>query len=252
MSKRVRASWWVVVAASLLMAPLAFSQNTVLTLDSPGDNGSMGGIYVGPYGALQGPAQNQGTQVQIICDDFQHNVNMGDYWTVNATSVSSITDSTQGLVWSNQKAGGSYLGLGNIGVQQGYDAMAFLASELMGTKDKTTAGYLAYAIWAVFDAQGVYKWLVTENHDPSIWKTIQGYAVNALQGNYTAGEFAGWEVLTPSCGNSGNCSNQLPQEMFEYVPEGGTALMYLLLAGFACFGTMYFKSRRRHAPSEMV
>jgi hypothetical protein len=34
------------------------------------------------------------------------------------------------------------------------------------------------------------------------------------------------------------------------VPEGGTALIYLLLAGPSCFGVMFFNSRSRLGRSE--
>lgn len=246
MSKRIRASWWVGVAALLLLSPLASSQ-TYLTLQDGGNNGVVGGIYVGPYDATlsTGPGA-PGTNVQIICDDFEHEVSPGQSWYANVTSVSSITNSTTGLVWSGHTAGGSALGVGSFGLQQGYDAMAFLATQLMGTTDKTMAGYLAYAIWAVFDAGAVHTWL--NNHGAgSIWATVQSLAVGALNGTYSAGQFTGWEILTPIGGG-----NSPPQEFFMYVPEGGTALMYLLLAGFACFGTMFFKSRRRSAASEIV
>jgi hypothetical protein len=37
----------------------------------------------------------------------------------------------------------------------------------------------------------------------------------------------------------------LPQEMWIVTPEGGAAMMYLLLAGATCFGAMLFSSRNR-------
>lgn len=244
MSEKVRASWWVGIAVLLFLSPLAFSQQPVyLTLENTGNNGSVGDIDIGPYGALQGNAPNKGTSVQIICDDFQHNVTVGESWAVNITSVSSLTNGTTGLVWSGKDAGiGIFGNQVGISMLQGYYAMADLATQLMGASG-SNAGYLAYAIWAVFDASAVKSWLY--GHGAGyMWAQVQSDAWQALQGKYSSSEFAGWEILTPT-----NITKNGPQEMFELVPEGGTALTYLLLAGFACFGTMYFKSRRRHASS---
>lgn len=248
MSKKVRASWWVGIAALLLLAPMAFSQ-VYLTLDDGGNNGVVGGVYVGPYDATisSGPHQ-PGTTAQIICDDFEHQVTVGESWYANVTSVTSITDSTAGLVWSGNAGKQSGVGLGGQtgDMVEGYTAMAYLASELLHA-NSNQAGYLAYAIWAIFDAGNVESWMY-KNGVGSMWAQVQSMAEGALasvlNGQVKQSQFAGWVLLTPVNEGTG-----APQEFFEYVPEGGTALMYLLLAGFACFGTMYFKSRRRHASS---
>jgi hypothetical protein len=260
LSKKVRASWWVGVAALLLLAPFAFSQDSVdLTLIN-GGNDTMDGIYVGPYNAAQSsngqPAQN----VQIICDDFEHQVSPGESWTATVTSVSSLGSNPQGLTWSNTSAGGSAL-FGNnnnltFSTQQGYYAMAYLASQMLplsgNQANAQQVGYLAYAIWAVFDASAVKSWLGANSN---AWAQVQILAENALDGKdgvFSASEFAGWEILTPNCSTHGSCMQGQPQEFLEFVPEGGTALMYLLLGGLTCFGTMFLKSRRRRAISEVV
>ena len=245
MSKAIRASWWVIIAA-LLLTPMAFSQNPVyLTLNDGGNNGAVGGIYVGPYDATLSSGPNQsGTHTQIICDDFEHEVTTGQSWYANVTSFTSITNSTQGLVWSGATQSGVGLG-GPIGnMVQGYTAMAYLASQLLGA-NSTQAGYLAYAIWSIFDASAVQSWLNTHGAG-NMWAQVQSMAQGAmtavLNNQVKQSDYAGWEILTPV-----NQGPGAPQEFFMFVPEGGTAVMYLLLAGFACFGTMFFKSRRRQA-----
>lgn len=255
LNRKNRASWWVFLIVLLGLAPFAFSQQTVnLTLVDGGSN-TMGGIYVGPYDATQ-----NGQPVQIICDDFQHEVSAGESWSATVTSVSNLTNSTSGLVWSGHSAGGTdlfgsgYIGTTSFSTLQGYDAMAYLASEMLplsGNKaNATEVGYMAYAIWAIFDAGAVQTWL--NNHgEGSIWGQVQSLAEGALKGTYTQSQFAGWEILTPMCSAPNSCPNGPPQEFFEYVPEGGSALMYLLLAGLSCFAAM-FLSRRRRATSEVV
>lgn len=226
---------WAVLTALVCFAPFALGQTVNLTLVDGGPY-TMDGIYVGPYNAIQ---NNQSTQ--IICDDFEHEVSPGQSWSATVTSVSSITNSTTGLRWSGDSAGGALLGGTNFNMLQGYDAMAYLATQMLGNKNGTQVGYLAYAIWAVFDSSGVYNWLKA-NNDLGIWATVQGLAEGALKGTYASGQFAGWEILTPICPGQG-CSNGPPQEFFEFVPEGGSTLMYLLLTGMVCFGTVLFRSR---------
>lgn len=244
--RKIHNSWWVGLIALLCFAPLAFGQTVDLTLDNGGPY-SMDGIYVGPYNAT---VNNQPSQ--IICDDFAHEVTAGESWVAKVTLVSSLNSSdVGGLTWGN--AGNSGIGLGGQtgSVLQGYVAMAYLASEMLplsgNPNNATQVGYLAYAIWAIFDASAVESWL----NNPTVWQKVQALAESALNGavagTYTASQFAGWEILTPIAGSNGP-----PQEFFIYVPEGGSTLVYLLLAGFCCFGTMFFRSRRRGTASDVV
>ncbi len=54
-----------------------------------------------------------------------------------------------------------------------------------------------------------------------------------------------------SCGFGKICVPQPPPpQPTAHVPEGGTALMYLLLAGLCCFGAMVFRSRRQASMPE--
>ena len=53
-------------------------------------------------------------------------------------------------------------------------------------------------------------------------------------------------VLTPILGDQPNGDGR-PQEMWIEVPEGGAALLYLLLAGGVCFGAMFLNRRNRFA-----
>jgi hypothetical protein len=244
LNKKLRASGWFALAAFLCFVPLAIGQNTTTLTLVNGGSYAMDGIYVGPYNATE---NNQ--PVQIICDDFKDEVSPGQSWTARITSLSSLTNSTTGLVWSGATAGGALLGGTTYSLVQGYYAMAYLDSESLGLarnpSNATQIGYLAYAVWSIFDASGVYSWLKAEN-DLGIWTTIQNLAEGALKGTYTASEFAGWQILTPVCPGQG-CANGPPQEFFQYVPEGGSAFMYLVLAAVSCFGAMFLRSRRRHA-----
>jgi hypothetical protein len=257
LSKRITNSWLVGAALLLFLVPFAFSQDSVqLTLEN-GGNYTMDGIYVGPYTASQ---LGQSQSVSIICDDFSHEVTQNETWTASVTSVSTLTNNNLGnLQWGNQAgSGGSLINVSGT-VLQGYTAMVYLAAQMLplssNPANAQTIGYMAYAIWAIFDASGVQSWLQQQG-DSGAWSKIEWYANNALSlavGNkISASQYTGWEILTPTCLAQGNCGSGQPQEFMEYVPEGGTALMYLLLGGVCCFGTMFLKSRRRRAVSEVL
>jgi hypothetical protein len=238
-------SWWLAAVAALLcLAALsALGQNTVdLTVLPEGSDPTMAGLYVGTYNASQ-----NGQPEQILSDDFGSSVKPGDSWIADVTSLSSLTNNTKGLEFSGDIAGGLLLG-GFYSTVQGYDAMAYLDNEILGlesntTKNATQIGYLNYAVWAIFDPSQVYNYLKA-NHDLAIWTQVQSLAEGALKGTYTANEFAGWEIVTV-CGTK-NCKAD-PEEFLEKnmtAPEGGSALVYLLVAGIACLGAMRFRSRR--------
>jgi hypothetical protein len=250
LNRKVRGSWWVGIAAFLLLTPFVFSQTVDLTLDNGGNN-IMNGVYVGPYNATQSVNNQNPQSAQIICDDFSHDVVAGESWRANVTSVSALTTgniASSGLMWSTSYAGGSWLNGVSGSAYYGYVAMAYLASQMLplsgNPANAQQVGYLAYAIWAIFQPSQVQSWLGAGSQAwACVEQLAQGALSGALKGTYTAASFAGWELLTPISGSQ-NMGQGIPQEYFEFVPEGGTALMYLLLAGFACFGTMFLKSRR--------
>jgi len=129
--------------------------------------------------------------------------------------------------------------------------MLYLASQMLplsGNKNNAQlVGYYAYAIWAIFDASAVYNYLKkNDSNFTYTWGQVQKLAESALTGSYSQGQFAGWEILTPVC-NTG-----CPQEDFVFVPEGGSALMYLLLAGVSCMGAFLFRSRSPNARRETL
>jgi hypothetical protein len=234
---------WLTVLALVFAAPSAFGQTANLYLNDPGNN-VMDGIYVGPYNAVV----NNTTPQQIICDDFADETYQHEYWQANVTNVSSSMN-LSGLMWGNSLAGGgSWLGGAQLGATQGYEAMLYLASQLLGTSDPNKAGYLSYAIWAVFNPNAVFNWL-TAHGDTAALTAVKNLVNGALQlaggGKLSFAQFSGWEILTPtSC--SANCGSGLPQEFLMYVPEGGAALGYLLLGVLSCVVAGYYR-RRVHA-----
>jgi len=233
--KNSRGLWWVVIVAVLAFAPCVFAGNVNMKMTNPGNN-VMDGVYVGPYTGTM-----NGATTQIICDDYVHDTFTNESWTGTVETFSNLT----GARWSKSTAGGVLLG-GNFSSLQGYDAMAALATQMLalgsGSQNAKQVGYLAYAIWAIFNPTAVQTYLIGHG-DLAAWKIVQGLAAGALKGVYTQNQFAGWEIVTPtSC--QANCGGGLPQEFLIHVPEGGSTLMFLLFAGGSCFAAMFYRSRR--------
>jgi hypothetical protein len=212
--------WWGVVAVALLcFAPCAFA-NSNLTMTGAGSN-VMGGVYVGPYYATVNGVAN----TLVICDDFADDSVIGHSWNFTANNFSTLGSA----LWGNQT--------------KNYEAAAWLTLQMLSLNgnpnNATQVGYLSYAIWSLFDKSALNGLNSTQLAGVSIW-------LGKVPSNLTPGQFANIVLLTPQgCTNGpGSCPGQ---EFFQVMPEGGSAAMYLLLAGLTCFGAMRF--RRRQTPA---
>jgi hypothetical protein len=244
MRTRIQNSCLVAAAVLLCFVPRLLGQE--LQIDNPPSNNVLDGIYVGSYSASD---LTTGGSLQIVCDDFKDN---SDF---NASSYTTNTFSSLGsTLW------GSYL-LGNGGtltqVTTLYDESAWLTLGML-KQTGTEQGYYSYAIWAIFDASDVAAWL-TRYGDSSACNAVfgagswsggkctagtGGLVGSAASQTFTSGEFSNLLILTPNGCTSGpgSCPEQ---EFFEVVAEGGTAALYLLLAGSACFGAILLRSRQQ-------
>jgi hypothetical protein len=238
----------VLGALAFLCAGLtAFGQNTSVTLTGVNGSTSAGDlcstasgcedVYTGLYYATVGGATNS----PIICDDFNHNVTIGENWSATAinTSALNITNIT-GLEFGG--------GANGQGVAQVYAEVADLVSEIFslnngsgsfGGRTDVTGTDLSEAIW----------YITTPGHITGTGLSANAVALVA----YVEGMFGGdttqqalnylhtlslW-ILTPSPNNG-------PQEMWALnVAEGGAALLYLLLAGLFCSFAIFKRKRER-------
>jgi hypothetical protein len=209
--------WWGVVALALLcFAPCAFA-NSNLTMTGAGNN-VMGGVYVGPYYATVNGAAN----TLVICDDFADDSVIGHSWNFTANNFSTLGSA----LWGNQT--------------KNYEAAAWLTLQMLSLNgnpnNATQVGYLSYAIWSLFDKSALNGLNSAQLAGVNIW-------LGKVPSNLTPGQFANVVLLTPQgCANGpGSCPGQ---EFFQVMPEGGSAAMYLLLAGLTCFGAMRFRRRQ--------
>jgi hypothetical protein len=235
---------------ALYLVPTGWAQTVELQLDNPASNNVMDNEYVGPY-----DAQNltSGGSTQIICDDFynQSSTNPTNY-TVNSFST-----------LGNTLFGSALLGAGfsMSAVTTFYEEAAWLAVGMIG-QNSMQQGYYSYAVWAIFDPFGVAQWL--SQHDGSaacnavFGAGSWGYhgcsagtgglvgSAEKASSTFTLAQFANVRIFTPQ-----NCKNGCQgQEFFQIVAaEGGTTAAYLMLAGLACFGAVFFRSRLQPRPT---
>ena len=213
--------WWSVVALALLcFAPCAFAGSS-LTMTGAGNN-VMGGVYVGPYYATVNDAAN----TAVICDDFADDSYIGHSWNYTANSFSTLGSA----LWGGQT--------------KNYDAAAWLTLQMLSLNgnpnNATQVGYLSYAIWSLFDTNALNGLNSTQLAGVNSW-------LGQVPSNLTPGQFANFLILTPQgcTGGPGSCPGQ---EFLDVpMPEGGSAAMYLILAGLSCFGAMRFRRRRQAA-----
>jgi hypothetical protein len=219
--------WWGVAALALLcFAPSAFANSGTLTLTSAGSN-VMDGVYVGPYYATVNGVGN----TPVICDDFADESYVGSSWGYTANTFSTLGSA----LWGNQTAN--------------YDAAAWLTLQMIALNSNpanaTQVGYLSYAIWSLFDKAALNGLSSTQLAGVNAW-------LSQVPNNLTPSEFADFVILTPQgCTNGpGSCPGQ---EFFMLVPEGGSAILYLLMAGLSCFGAMLFRRRQQaHAVGSTI
>jgi len=182
------------IAGLLLFASAGFAQKYQMELTGVGDGASADGAYVGPY---QGTISENGTQIYagyVICDDFNTNSYLDTPWTATATHAGSLN--------GNEKFKGTYTDPNGDGTlwnpgqvftaQQNYDAVAWLASQLLLASNVTNATAqinYSFAIWNIFDGQ------TTDPNGKGAVANLIGQAFAAVLGGYQANNVS---VFTPT------------------------------------------------------
>lgn len=164
---------------ALVAAPLA--AQTIKVTEPYGVGASSGvashGVYVGPYtGVLSGAGGLDGT-IDVFCDDYLDQINVGDSWGVNLTNLGAdpLTNTRFGAV---SNAGTRYL------------EAAWLASQF-GSAPTTDWGAIHAAIWNIMTPGSPNTSAWSESAQVQFWLTA---AANSYG---TVNPFE-WYVLTPS------------------------------------------------------
>lgn len=206
--------------------------------NSDGDYGA--GLYSGTVNGAATPG--------IICDDFNDEITNGESWQAKAYNASqlSATDPATGKPYLDDTLFGSTIGF------NGYAEMAMLVSALFNGSSTVmgigglTQAELASIIWDI-GTGGTLKGLDVKSL--LVLGLMQVYFnTNSGAAQAYLNSLTNLWILTPDPkGVVGE-----PQEMWTEnlsVPEGGAALLYLLLAGASCFGGMFMQRRRLVAAS---
>ncbi len=140
-------------AGFLIFASAGFAQYT-MDLTGVGNGNSADGVYVSPYqgsiwnGAYSGDGAPTSTPLYsgyVICDDFSDESYVGDVWNASATNASTLNGSELFTTSTS-----------SYSVQQNYDAVAWLANQLLlpaNVKDATAQTNISFAIWDIMDGQ---------------------------------------------------------------------------------------------------
>lgn len=219
----IRILFSVVAVAVLLFAPIALADTASMYLTGPGTNGTMAGVYVGPY-----VAQINGVATPVICDDYVDESFINESWTANVTTLANLS----GTKWG---------GLPNATTL--YEEAAWLTEQLV-TASPSQAGDIQFAIWAIFDPSAING--LTSGDQMAVENLI----MQAQNQSYWAGEFNNILIYTantndPILCNGQACANTPPQEFLVDTPEPGVFALVLIGLSAIAIGIGRKKSVRR-------
>ncbi|HTT22295.1 MAG TPA: hypothetical protein VMG82_25430 [Candidatus Sulfotelmatobacter sp.] len=254
---------FAVIAASMLCLALpALGEDVTINFTGVANTSVQTlGAYAGYYtGTVTANGVTTTESPGFICDDYNNEIFLpSESWQANATSFASLlTPSVLGNTFF-----GNSIGLA------GYAAIAYL-SNLMATTPASGQADISAAIWYIGSlgtgtvsfssldagAQAYVNQLLGNSTSAGLYDGTDGFTSASVFTSAAASELAGsslW-LYTPTGLDINPSSDPMPQEFVGNVPvpEGGAALLYLLLAGFACFGAMFIRARRPNTLTEMA
>jgi hypothetical protein len=237
---------------ALCFASPVLGQTTVSITGAP-STGSFGDGIADPYdGTVVYDGVTLANNGLIVCDDYKDNVVVPETWNATALQASQLPTLTTAQLNADTFFGDT------VGLN-GYAAEASLVAQVLATPNSnpTKQADLSAAIWYITDSgAGGIAW---SSLDPQAQAYVTaaeapfGGSTALTPDSTSASAIAALEADTnlwiftpnPTTGYTQNAGDGEPQEMWVSTPEGGAALLYLLLAGASCFGAMFFNARNR-------
>jgi hypothetical protein len=248
MTKGVRIACLAAIATICLAIP-ALAQISA-TLTGPISGPVYGGHHTSPYYATVGGVANSA----VVSGDFVDDSHFNSTWNATVTSFSSINSShtSWGLAGANKSM---------------YGAVGYLTNLVLSAAPGSTTQVIdTFALWPVFDPTGVEKYLASNPITSAPLSTAAlcsdiygtagctsatamkgGLLHTAENGGYTTSGFLNLTVRPPDatgtiCKAGHGCGAQ--EFIMVSVPEGGSTIAYLLVAGLCSLGAMLLRSRR--------
>jgi PEP-CTERM motif-containing protein len=205
----------LIVILGFVFSISAFADSVQLT--SVGDN-NQGGVFTVPYFL----SINGATPISVMCDDYTHDVVVGETWQGMVFSFSDLsTHLTSTRAGASSANGG--LGLSLATAQQDYQEIFWLYSQYLA--NPANANNINFAAWAIFDPSVNTKagWTTGPN-SAAYWL---GQA--QLSSNWSSVDTAEFRIISPNDLKDGAGTNPLqtssPQEYITQVPEPASMLL---------------------------
>lgn len=233
---RARGLGVVIGCVVLCLAVPAFGQSSggTVGVDLIGADPS-DGVFNNAYAGVYDATASGFSSGNVICDDWNDEVYAGETWKATSYQASTLTSTTN-----------TYF-MGSIGLA-GYAELATLVSMEFNKSPAYTNVELNTAIWAITGGLSVSS---LDAKAQALVASVIAYVNGQSSLTGYLAQFSNLWILTPVKGSQNPLADGNPQEFWIAdgslpninVPEGGAALLYLLLAGFSCFGAMFIRSR---------
>jgi hypothetical protein len=226
-----------VVALSILCFSLPALAQDEVSVQFTGGYTTTWGNSSGDWGAgIYSSTINGQSSPGIVCDDFNDEITSGEKWNAYAYQASTLTSNNIG-----ETLFGTKIGITGYAEVATLVSMMFNSGTSYGGITGITQAELSSAIWDITTTGGISG--LDANAQALVAAVEAAFNGNGSKAQTYLATLTNFWVLTPTPQGLGEAQEMWTKGLA--VPEGGSPLMYLLLAGASCFAAMLvnFKTR---------